>query len=157
MRPKVHTVNVEFRLSHELYADIGRISAEHQLSLKEFTIASVGLLNAAHRSHFSTQKTKLYVPSGENPKLPPIRTPNSETKWPAKVAVSLAPHLYDPMSEYADEDLGQIRERGRQAFRFGAFILSRISPLEDEPVMFWHFNDKINDEELIGIPFRTKQ
>jgi hypothetical protein len=149
---------VEFRLSEALYAEISRTSSEHHLTLKEFAVASIGLLNDAHRSGFTTKRTRLYVPSVEKPlHLPSLKTPPDETDWPSKLRASLAPHLYDPLAEYADEDIQRLQERGRQAFRFGNFVLRHVSPLEDDPVMFWHYNQQHDVVELVGLPFRARQ
>ena len=49
--------DVEFRLSDELYEDALWVAGQHYLNLREFAVASVGLLNEAHRINFQTNKT----------------------------------------------------------------------------------------------------
>lgn len=67
------------------------------------------------------------------------------------------PHLYDPVAVYAHEDQSRIQDRGRQALRFGVFVLQHTSPLENDAVMFWNYNEQHTVEELVGISFRTQQ
>jgi hypothetical protein len=148
---KTYNNTVEFRVSNELYNIVHRLTDEHHLTRKEFVIASVGLLNDAHEQEFSTLRTQLKAAAGQLVDLPSIRTPRSEFHWPRIIRTSLAPHLYDPLAEYAGESLFRLQDRGRQAFRFGAFVLSHVSPLEGDPIEFWH------DGEPTDIIFRTSQ
>jgi hypothetical protein len=154
---KRYSNSIEFRVSEDLYADVHRLSQEHGLSHKEFAIASIGLLNQAHHNRFHPDRTQLVASNGERLPLPSIKTPSSETHWPRIIRASLMPHLYDPIAVYAHEDLPRIQDRGRQAFRFGVFVLQHSSPLEDDAVMFWNYNQQHTVEELVGLTFRTQQ